>query len=371
MPVYKDEKTNTWYSKFRYKDWTGKTRDKMKRGFTTKRDAQKWENNFKVCLAGNLDMSFGEFVKIYKEERFPRLKESTRVMKENVIATHILPYFETRRINEISSTDIIKWQNELLTAINPNTGRTYAKSYLKTMHNQINAIFNYACRYYKLRENPASIAGGIGSEDEIAMEFWTLDEYLKFSEEMMTEPIAYYAFQILYWLGCREGEMLALTKADFDLEAKILSITKTYQVIKGVPTITSPKTPESKRKVTIPDFLCEELNEFFEKIPHVKKNERIFSGISKSYLHRHIRQGAERAGVKQIRVHDLRHSHVSLLINMGYSAVAIAKRTGHKSIHVTYRYAHLFPSIQTDMAASLDDLKRKKEGMVHVGETVG
>lgn len=107
MPVYKDEKTNTWYSKFRYKDWTGKTRDKMKRGFTTKRDAQKWENNFKVRLAGNLDMSFGEFVKIYKEERFPRLKESTRVMKENVIATHILPYFENRRINEISSTDII------------------------------------------------------------------------------------------------------------------------------------------------------------------------------------------------------------------------------------------------------------------------
>lgn len=206
MPVYKDEKTNTWYSKFRYKDWTGKTRDKMKRGFTTRRDAQKWENNFKVRLAGNLDMSFGEFVKIYKEERFPRLKESTRVMKENVIATHILPYFEARRINEISSTDIIKWQNELLTAINPNTGRTYAKSYLKTIHNQINAIFNYACRYYKLRENPASIAGGIGSEDEIAMEFWTLDEYLKFSEEMMTEPIAYYAFQILYWLGCREGD---------------------------------------------------------------------------------------------------------------------------------------------------------------------
>lgn len=112
----------------------------MKRGFTTRRDAQKWENNFKVYLAGNLDMSFGEFVKIYKEERFPRLKESTRVMKENVIATHILPYFEARRINEISSTDIIKWQNELLTAINPNTGKTYAKSYLKTIHNQINAI---------------------------------------------------------------------------------------------------------------------------------------------------------------------------------------------------------------------------------------
>ena len=99
MPVYKDEKTNTWYSKFRYKDWTGKTRDKMKRGFTTRRDAQKWENNFKVCLAGNLDMSFGEFVKIYKEERFPRLKESTRVMKENA------------KVNSPKCDIVFRWKN--------------------------------------------------------------------------------------------------------------------------------------------------------------------------------------------------------------------------------------------------------------------
>ena len=360
MPVYKDEKTGTWYSKFRYKDWTGKNKDKMKRGFATRRDALKWENDFKIRQAGDLEMPFSEFVRIYMDERFPRLKESTCAMKENVIEKHIIPYFGHRKINEITSTDVIKWQNELLKSINPTSGRTYSKSYLKTVHNQINAIFSYACKYYKLGVNPASTAGNIGSESDIEMDFWTLDEYRKFSEEMMEEPTAYYAFQLLYWLGIREGELLALTKSDFDFNNKLLSITKTYQVVKGKKMITSPKTAKSNRKIVIPDFLCEEIEEYFEMISYVKCNERIFENISKSYLYNHIKKGAQRAGIKKIRVHDLRHSHVSLLINMGYSAVAIAGRMGHESIHVTYKYAHLFPSVQKDMALELNQLMEGK-----------
>ena len=65
-------------------------------------------------------------------------------------------------------------------------------------------------------------------------------------------------------------------------------------------------------------------------------------------------RGAKEAGVKRIRIHDLRHSHISLLIDMGFSAVAIADRVGHESIEITYRYAHLFPSKQNEMADKLD-----------------
>ena len=84
--------------------------------------------------------------------------------------------------------------------------------------------------------------------------------------------------------------------------------------------------------------------------------ERIFP-VTKSYLNREIQRGAKEAGLRRIRVHDLRHSHVSLLIHMGYSPVAIAKRVGHKSIDITFRYAHLFPSVQTEMAIQLNELK--------------
>lgn len=360
MPVYKDERNGTWYSKFRYKDWMGNTKDKTKRGFKTQRDAKKWESDFKLRLAGNLEMSFSEFIEIYTEERFPRLKNSTCATKENIIQTHIIPYFGNKRINDITSTDIIRWQNQLLNLINSKTGKPYSRSYLKTVHNQLNAILNHACKFYKLNQNPASIVGNMGNENDIEMLFWTLDEYRRFSNEMMSEPIAYYAFQILYWLGIREGEMLALTKSDFNFDKKTLSISKTYQIVKGKEMITSPKTVKSNRTIIIPDFLCEEIKEYFEMIPYVNDDERIFSTLSKSYLYRHIKNGAKKAGIKPIRVHDLRHSHVSLLINMGYSAVAIASRMGHESIHITYRYAHLFPSVQKDMANELNNLMEDK-----------
>ena len=65
-------------------------------------------------------------------------------------------------------------------------------------------------------------------------------------------------------------------------------------------------------------------------------------------------RGCRASGVKRIRVHDIRHSHVSLLIDMGFSAVAIADRVGHESIDITYNYAHLFPSKQAEMASKLN-----------------
>ena len=86
--------------------------------------------------------------------------------------------------------------------------------------------------------------------------------------------------------------------------------------------------------------------------------DRMFP-VTKSYLHREMNRGAKEAGVKRIRIHDIRHSHVSLLIDMGFSATAIADRVGHESIDITYNYAHLFPSKQTEMADKLN-MEREK-----------
>lgn len=82
--------------------------------------------------------------------------------------------------------------------------------------------------------------------------------------------------------------------------------------------------------------------------------------MTKSYLHHEMDRGAKEAGVKRIRIHDLRHSHVSLLIEMGFSALAIADRVGHESVDITYKYAHLFPSKQQEMAQKLD-MERREE----------
>ena len=174
----------------------------------------------------------------------------------------------------------------------------------------------------------------------------------------MDKPISFYAFEMLYWCGIREGELLALTPEDFDFERGTVTINKSYQRIDKRDIITDPKTPKSNRTVKMPQFLVEEMQDYLKHLYQIGDKDRIFE-ITKSYLTHEMARGAEIAGVKKIRIHDLRHSHISLLIEMGYSAVAIADRVGHESINITYNYAHLFPSTQTDMADKLNNFRKE------------
>lgn len=356
MPAYKNKDSGSWYVVTQYTDWTGERKQKCKRGFSTRREALEWEEKFKQQSSGNLNMSFEAFVEIYTNDLKARLKESTWQTKNNIIQNKIVPYFGNRKINEIVTKDVIAWQNELL-AYRDEKHKPYSPTYLKTLHNQLSAIFNHAVRFYDLRSNPAAKAGNMGSEESKEMLFWTKEEYQKFAEVMMDKPISYYAFQMLFWTGVREGELLALTPADFDFERGTVKINKTYQRLNGRDMITPPKTKQSNRTIQMPEFLCEEMKEFFGMQYGLKKKDRIFT-INKSYLHREMDRGAKAAGVKRIRIHDLRHSHISLLIDMGFSAVAIANRVGHKSVEITYRYAHLFPSKQKEMASKLNDMNK-------------
>ena len=210
---------------------------------------------------------------------------------------------------------MIEWQNEIR-KLTDKSGKKYSQTYLKTVHNQLSALFNHAVRYYGLKSNPAAIAGNMGTEERKEMLFWTLEEYKKFSEVMMDKQISYYAFQMLYWCGIREGEMLALTPKDFDFKAETVTIDKSYQRLKGRDVITTPKTKKSNRTIKMPKFLCEEMQEYLGMFYEAGENDRIFP-VSKSYMHHEMDRGSKEANVKRIRIHDLRHSHVSLLMKWG------------------------------------------------------
>ena len=143
-------------------------------------------------------------------------------------------------------------------------GKPYSADYLRTIHAQLTAIFNHAVNFYNLPYNPARRAGTIGSEAVKEMDFWTKEEYLKFSEAMMDKPRSYYAFEMLYWCGMRSGELLALTPADIDFEKQTVTISKTFHRSKGRDIITSPKTKKSNRTIKMPTFLCEEMQEYIK-----------------------------------------------------------------------------------------------------------
>ena len=205
MPAYKDTAKGTWYTSFYFEDWKGVRKKKLKRGFETKKEALAWERQFLMQKAADLNMNFEKFVELYTVDKRKRLRENTWETKAHIIRTKILPYFKMKQLSDIHPRDIIAWQNELLNYRDEN-GKGYSQTYLKTLHNQLSAIFNHAVRYYGLKNNPAAIAGNMGSEQHKEMLFWTKEEYLKFSYAIMDKPRSFYAFEILYWCGIREGD---------------------------------------------------------------------------------------------------------------------------------------------------------------------
>lgn len=356
MAAFKDKHNGTWYVQFRYTDWRGERKQKLKRGFANKRDAQAWEREFLMQKQANVNMTFASFVQLYEKDIKPKLKLNTWLSKENIIKNKILPYFAKRKLAEITARDIIDWQNEIR-SLTDSRGKPYSPDYLKNVHTQLSCIFNHAIKYYGLQINPASKVGNMGSEQPKEMEFWTKAEYLQFLEAMLDKPLSYYAFEMLYWCGIREGELLALTPDDFDFINNTVRINKSYQRINKQDIITSPKTKKSNRIVQMPDFLSEEIQDYLNQLYGAEPNSRIFP-ITKHYLKHEMQRGCKETGVKPIRIHDLRHSHISLLIDMGFTALAIADRVGHESIDITYRYAHLFPTRQQEMAKKLN-MERK------------
>lgn len=207
MSVYSYMANNKkkWRAVYRYTDFTGKRRQTQKRGFNTKREAEFWLENKKKAENGQLNMTFGSFYEIYERDKKARVKETTFETKSYVARDKILPYFKDRRMDEIKPKDVMEWQNELLN-YRDEKGEPYSSGYLRTIHAQLSAIFNFAKRYYGLPTNPAAIVGTMKNDVEKEVEIWTKEEYLKFSEAVMDKPLSFYAFEVLYWTGVREGD---------------------------------------------------------------------------------------------------------------------------------------------------------------------
>lgn len=168
MPATRDGKT--WRSQFYYEDWQGVRHKKNKRGFKTKAEAEEWERNFRQQQRKDLDINFENFVEIYFTDVENRLRESTIKNKRYVFDLKVTPYFKKKKMCEIKTSDIRAWQNELIK-------QGYAPTYLKSINNQLTALFNYAVRYYDLNDNPCRKAGSIGKSKADDMEFWTKQEF--------------------------------------------------------------------------------------------------------------------------------------------------------------------------------------------------
>ena len=344
MPIYKDENTGSWFVKTYYTDYTGAKKQKMKRGFKLQRDAKEWERSFLEKMQGAPDMTFQSLYDLYIEDISHRVKESTIISKKTVFINRVLPYFKNKPINAITPTDIRTWQNEQI-------AQGFSDAYLRRIQNTVVTIFNYAIKYYNLPKNPCTLAGSMGKNTK-SVQFWTREEYSHVLEQVDDIRVRI-ALQLLFYGGMRLGELQALTLSDIDFSENKIHINKTLQ--QNTHIIGTPKTENGVRAVIMPEVIMTELKDYIAKLYDIQPDERIFP-YSRSLITRGKNKAADKANIPRIRVHDLRHSHVSLLIELGFTPHLIAERIGDTVQMVNNTYGHLYPTKHQEVADKLNSL---------------
>lgn len=358
MPAYKytlKSGKTMWYAAFNYTDWTGQYKHTCKRGFKTQREAKEYERAFLDQQGNTSDILFSSLVDNYLEDMKHRLKPTTMENKQFIIQGKLLPYFGKLKICDIDTIKVRKWQNELL-SYRDAKGKPFSQTYLKTVNNQLSALMNYAVTHYQLPSNPCRSAGSIGKSKADEMHIWTQEQYEQFSNAIQKSAVKL-AFDVLFYTGMRSGELLALTPVDI-LSTKRIDINKNYAKVKGEELFLEPKTPKAKRCISIPDFLYDDIQSYISKLYGIQPTDRIFY-FTKSALEKEIKRIAQKTGLPEIRVHDLRHSHASMLIEMGFAPLEIANRLGHESVKTTLdTYSHLYPDKDQKLADRLNQFRK-------------
>jgi integrase len=362
MPVYKyltSSGKTRWEVWTYYKDFTGATKRTHKRGFATQREAKEFEKSLEAHDTVDRTMTFGQLYDAYKEHFDARNKITTIATKEGVFEHHILPYFKNTKLIDMTPHAISVWQTKLLDYRNEK-GEPYKDTYLYRIHGTLSAIMNFAVKEYGMKQNPCKITGPIGKEKADEMAYWTLEQ---FNAAMAVEesPLYQAAFKTLYWTGMRLGEFSALTPADILKVAGkdgsvryVIRITKEYEFVNGQAYIQTPKTRKSKRDIEIHKALYDEIMDYIDLV-HLKDYERICL-YTKAALNKELHKLAALAGVPDIHVHGLRHSHSAFMIEKKVDIATISRRLGHDNINTTLgTYGHMYPDKDHEVASTIHE----------------
>ena len=345
MPAYFDEKRKTWYCKFYYKDHTGQQKQKCKRGFAKKSDAQQFERNFLLNLSATADITFKQLRESFIKYKSSRVKASTLKTLKYTLDGQIGPFFDNKPIRDITTADVLHWQNELIKSSRKETT-------INKINSRLSAVFEYGVKYYGLSKNPCIETIGTQKRASESIDFWTLDEYKDFISHVAAVEYKM-IFELLFYTGMRIGELLALTLSDIDFDKKIITINKTLP--RCADETTTPKTLNSIRVISVPGDVMEHLKDYTGRIYDLTNTNRLFF-MEYQTIMRYKNNVCNKYNIRQIRIHDFRHSHVSLLINLDCSIMVIADRIGDTPATVQSTYAHLYPEKRDVILEKLENL---------------
>lgn len=355
MPAYKYQNTagkTLWYASFYYTNWKGEKKRTTKRGFATRKEALEFERDFINGQCKRPTIEFKYMIQDYEDDCALRLKPTTMRFKKALIKSKFIPYFGEMKICDIDPNTIRAWQNEMIQYRDAN-GKPFKDTYLASMHRELSNVMTFCMKYYGLTMNPCRLVGPMGKYEAEEMKIWTKDQFEIYLAHEDKRPY-HVAFNVLFYSGLREGELLALTPRDLIDKTYALDIYKNFANVEGKDIILTPKTESGRRIVTLPKSVYEELKQYVKDID-CAPDQRIFY-FKRAGLWNEFRNCTSRAQLPPIRIHDIRHSHVSMLIDMGFNVKQIADRVGHKNAATTMKtYSHLYAGRDIELAKRLDE----------------
>lgn len=361
MSVAKNPKTGKWYCKFYYKDYTGKRMQKKKEGFAKKGEAQEWEKDFRARNEGKEQITFKQAYEMYIADGETRYKKMTTQFRKDRFKAYTALY--DMPLTEITPTVIRRWQNEyLLQKDESGEQMLFRKNTIWGTNKQLSAFFNWACKFCGLDRNPVRNAGTLVvnkllEKPKHERKIWKVEDFQRFIYSIERDDY-HLIYSILFWCGLRRGEVLGLHYEDVDLEHAVLFV-KRNVTPQGIDT---PKTPTSTRQVSIPKVVLEELTDYVNKSFIHSSNQPLFDlspvRITAAFLEFQRKIDME----PLIPLHCLRHSHASMLIDMGFGADVVGDRLGHKDASMVMQvYGHLYAERREEVVNKIDDMMKKKK----------
>lgn len=355
MPSYEQSgKSKLWSVRFREQKEDGTLINKRLSGFKTKKEAQTGYIeylNSKDKKKQAAEMTFSELVNNYLAFFKTRVKETSYYDIEGRIKNHMLPRFGTRRVDTITSEQLLLWTFSL---------QHYSYEFQKSIISRMKTIYSFGARYYGIDNTAQNLEIPRRTQLPKEMQIYSPDEFRAFISAVNDYQSKMF-FRFLYESGCRRGEAEALNWNDFNFESCSVRINKslTRKVRSGIYMITSPKNSSSVRTISLTQDFCNEMLKYQKwQKENFSATDFVFGSEKPiSHAERVMSAASAAAGVKKIRVHDLRHSCASLLISRGVSIVAVSKRLGHASIEQTLQtYTHLLPDDEARTIAVLSDI---------------
>lgn len=364
MPSYEQNKSSKlWSVRFRETAPDGTVKQKRLSGFSTKKAAQYGYEDYILKKSQETaplpkeqaapdDMLFDTLLELFYSYKKGRIKASSFYEIQRKINKRILPAFTGQKLKDIKPIDVLSWQNEI--------SQKFSYNYTSDLMTMLSSIYRYGEKYHDVTNVMIKVDRPRKVEAKKEMSVWTPEEFAKFKSA--SDDMTYTMFfTLLYVTGCRRGEAEALSWSDIDFENSKIKISKS--LTRKSPTapweITTPKNTSSNRTVNIPPSLRDMLSEFkaWQSL-NVQNAEFVFGGerpLAYRTTDRFFEKTIVKAGLKKIRIHDLRHSCASLLISKGVSIVGVSHQLGHSNIEQTLNtYSHLMPDDQSKITSELE-----------------